>query len=62
MRLTPEGKKRAFLKSFNTTDMIYVPVNKMIDIKKTSETNPGLSQSSPISVPLIDCFGSNVKY
>lgn len=40
-----DGKNRAFLKSLRITDMMYVPMNRMIDIRKTSEMYSGLAQS-----------------
>uniref|UniRef100_A0A182J676 Uncharacterized protein n=1 Tax=Anopheles atroparvus TaxID=41427 RepID=A0A182J676_ANOAO len=49
---TTAGKNSAFLKSFRMTEMMYVPRNSTIDIRKTSDTYSGLSQSAPTSVPL----------
>lgn len=53
--LTLDGKNRAFLKSFNMIEVMNVPKNNTIDIRKTFGTGCGLSQSTPTSVPLSAC-------
>jgi hypothetical protein len=52
LSFTFDGKNNAFLKSFKWVDIMNVPRNKIIDIRKTSGMYVGVAQPGPDRVPL----------